>query len=205
MPGKDISVLRLKISLEDIDPIPSREIEIRADRTLAHLHDAIQAAFLWYDLHLWQFEIGERCYELKGQDQGIEPMFGPPVRNAATKTLGFFLKSVVPTVIYTYDFGDDRCHRIVAVSTRQMVPDELLPRFLGGSWATPPEDIGGPSGYDLFREARENPDHPEHGWAREAGYVDWAHAEIHQNAIIDAFAELQKQRRRTPNPWMSEG
>ncbi len=205
MPGRDISVLRLKISLEDITPIPWREIEIRADRTLAHLHDAIQAAFLWYDLHLWQFEIGGQCYELKGQDQGIVPMFGAPVGNAASKKLGFFLKPVVPPVIYTYDFGDDWRHRIVPVSTRQMSPNEPLPRFLEGTWATPPEDIGGPSGYEVFREARENPDHPEHGWAREAGYVDWAHAEIQRNAIIDAFAELQKQRRRVANPWMSEG
>lgn len=46
MPGKDISVLRLKISLEHMGPTLWREIEIRADRTLAHLHDAIQAAFL---------------------------------------------------------------------------------------------------------------------------------------------------------------
>lgn len=132
MSGKDVSVLRLKISLEDIAPTPWREIEIRADRTLAHLHDAIQAAFLWYDLHLWQCEIGTRRYELKGQNQGIEPMLGARVMDAASKKLGFFLKPVVPPVIYTYDFGDDWRHRIVPVSTRQMVSNEPLPRFLGG-------------------------------------------------------------------------
>lgn len=204
VPGKDISVLRLKISLDHIDPTPWREFEIRADRTLAHLHDAIQAAFLWYDLHLWQFEIGTRRYELKGQNQGLEPMFGPPVMDAATKKLGFFLKPVVPPVVYTYDFGDDWRHRVVPVAIRQMAPDEPLPRFLGGSWATPPEDIGGPPGYELFREARGNPNHPEHDWAKEAGYLDWVHTEIHQDAIVSAFAELQKQKRRAPNPWMSE-
>jgi hypothetical protein len=73
VPGKDISVLRLKISLEHIDPTPWREIEIRADRTLAHLHDAIQAAFLWYDLHLWQFEIGGRRYEAPSEGFFVEP------------------------------------------------------------------------------------------------------------------------------------
>lgn len=39
------------------------------------------------------------------------------------------------------------------VSTRPVEPDERLPRFVEGRWATPPEDIGGPPFYALFKQA----------------------------------------------------
>lgn len=179
MAKKDPQVLRLKITLEHVEPAPWREIEIRSDKTLPHLHDAIQAAFLWYDMHLWDFGIGDRKYQMKSEDFWVEPMWGPPVMEVTTKKVDFFLKTKVPPVIYTYDFGDDWMHRVELISKRRVVPNEPLPRFVGGQWATPPEDIGGPPMYEAFKEAREDASHPEHDWAKEAGYVDWAHDEIH--------------------------
>ena len=74
MVKKEPQVLRLRITLEYVDPAPWREIEIRSDKTLPHLHDAIQAAFLWYDMHLWDFEIGDRTYQMKSEAFWIEPM-----------------------------------------------------------------------------------------------------------------------------------
>ncbi len=126
------------------------------DKTLPHLDAAIQAAFLWYDMHLWDFEIGDRKYQMKSEDFWIEPMFMLPVMEVTTKKLDFFLNAKVPPVIYTYDFGDDWVHRIELVSTRTAVPNEPLPCFVGGQWATPPEDIGGPPMCEVFKEARES-------------------------------------------------
>lgn len=159
MAKKEPQVLRLKVTLEDVDPAPWREIEIRSDKTLPHLHDAIQAAFLWYDMHLWDFEIGDRKYQMKNEDFWIEPMFGPPVMEVTTKKLEFFLNKKVPPVIYTYDIGDEWAHRVELVSKRPVVPNEPLPRFVGGQWATPPEDIGGPPMYEVFKEARGDAKH----------------------------------------------
>jgi hypothetical protein len=90
MVKQDHKVLRLKITLEHVVPAPWREIEIRSDKTLPHLHDAIQAAFLWYDMHLWDFGIGDRKYQMKSEDFWVEPMWGPPVMEVTTKKLGFF-------------------------------------------------------------------------------------------------------------------
>ena len=205
MAKKEPQVLRLKITLEDVDPAPWREIEIRSDKTLPHLHDAIQAAFLWYDMHLWDFEIGDRKYQMKNEDFWIEPMFGPPVMEVTTKKLEFFLNKKVPPVIYTYDFGDDWAHRVELVSKRPVVPNEPLPRFVGGQWATPPEDIGGPPMYEVFKEAQKNANHPEHDWAKKAGYVDWAHDEIHADAVSEQFAKLQRQKTRRTSRWVMEG
>lgn len=89
MAKKALQVLRLKITLEHVDPAPWREIEIRSDKTLPHLHDAIQAAFLWYDMHLWDFEIGDRKYQMKSEDFWIEPMFMLPVMEVTTKSWTF--------------------------------------------------------------------------------------------------------------------
>lgn len=196
MAKKEPQVLRLKITLTHVDPAPWREIEIRSDKTLPHLHNAIQAAFLWYDLHLWDFEIGDRKYQMKSEEFWIEPVFGPPVMEVRTKKLDFFLNTKVPPVIYTYDFGDDWQHRIELVSMRPIEPNERLPRFIGGQWATPPEDIGGPPMYAVFKDAREDASHPEHDWAKEAGYVDWAHDEIHADVVTEEFAKLQRQKTR---------
>ena len=95
MAKKEPQVLRLKVTLEDIDPAPWREIEIRSDKTLPNLHDAIQAAFLWYDMHLWDFEIGDRKYQMKNEDFWIEPMFGPPVMEITTKKVSVRGRGVI--------------------------------------------------------------------------------------------------------------
>ncbi|WP_039019815.1 plasmid pRiA4b ORF-3 family protein [Halocynthiibacter namhaensis] len=205
MTKKKTQVLRLKITLEHIDPAPWREIEIRSDKFLPHLHDAIQAAFLWYDMHLWDFQISDRKYQMKSEDFWIEPMFGPPVMEVTTKKLDFFQSAKVPPVSYVYDFGDYWQHRVDLVSTREVVPNEPLPRFVGGQWATPPEDIGGPPMYEAFKEARKDVNHLEHEWAKEAGYVDWAHDEIHADVVSEQFATLQRQKTRRTSRWVMEG
>ena len=205
MAKKEPQVLRLKITLEHVEPAPWREIEIRSDKTLPHLHDAIQAAFLWYDMHLWDFGIGDRKYQMKSEDFWIEPMWGPPVMEVTTKKLEFFLNNKVPPVIYTYDFGDDWVRRVELISRRPIEPNEPLPRFVGGGWATPPEDIGGPPMYEVFKEAREDASHPEHDWAKEAGYVGWAHDEIHAAAVSEQFVKLQRQKTRRTSRWVMEG
>ena len=201
--SKTPSVLRLRVSLEEIEPQPWREFEILSSRTLAHLHDAIQAAFLWHDMHLWSFAIGTRRYEMKDRSDELQGLIGPPVHNARTKKLDFFLKDAVPPVLYTYDFGDDWHHRVVPVSNRPVQEGEALPRFVGGEWATPPEDIGGPPVYEIFKEARENPEHPDHARAQEVGTPDWAHDAIHEPAIRQQFKRLQTQKQRaSPYAWV---
>lgn len=205
MAKKEPQVLRLKITLEHVDPAPWREIDIRSDKTLPHLHDSIQAAFLWNNLHLWDFEIGDRKYQVKSEEFWIEPMFGPAVMDVTRKRLDFFLNSKVPLVVYTYDFGDDWTHRIEVISKRPIEPNEALPHFVGGQWATPPEDIGGPPMYEVFKEAREDASHPEHDWAEEAGYVDWSHNEIHADVVSAQFAKLQRQKTRRTSRWVLDG
>ena len=63
---------------------------------------------------------------------------------------------------YEYDFGDSWGHVIQAEKTPEAEPGVRYPRCLAGKRACPPEDCGGPYGYDDFVEAVRNPNHPRH-------------------------------------------
>ena len=99
---------------------------------------------------------------------------------------------------------DDWMNRVELISKRSVEPHEPLPCFVGGQWATPPEDIGGPPMYQAFKEAREDASHPEHDWAKEAVYVDWTHDEIHADVVRERFTKLQTQKRRERKFLMEE-
>ncbi len=59
---------RLRITLNDLDPRPWREVEVPLSMTFNGLHDTIQAAFLWFNYHLWEFDFAGRRYGLPYDD-----------------------------------------------------------------------------------------------------------------------------------------
>jgi hypothetical protein len=63
---------------------------------------------------------------------------------------------------YRYDLGDGWTHEVVVEKITP--PDARLrsAECLDGERACPPEDCGGPAGYERFVEAIRNPRHPEH-------------------------------------------
>lgn len=63
---------------------------------------------------------------------------------------------------YLYDFGDDWIHSIKVGGTTDAEPGQNYPRLTDITGTCPPEDIGGPPGYEMFAEAMANPKHPEH-------------------------------------------
>jgi len=56
--------------------------------------------------------------------------------------------------------------------------------------------------YEVFKEARADEGHPEHEWAKEAGYIDWEHDEVHSDVIAEQFAKLRKQKTRRTSRWV---
>ncbi len=148
---------KLRITLLDLDPAPWRRIEARLTLTLKGLHDAIQAAFCWYDYHLWEFSAGGKRYGPAAQmGWGVDP-----VLLARNKRLGALIEKGVTRFDYTYDFGDDWRHAIEILDLHAVADDQRLPRFVDGKHRAPPEDIGGPPGYEHFLEILHDPDHPE--------------------------------------------
>lgn len=53
-------------------------------------------------------------------------------------------------------------HRIVVEATGKPVTDWPYPLCVAGERACPPEDVGGPPGYEDFLQAIADPGHEEH-------------------------------------------
>jgi len=76
------------------------------------------------------------------------------------------LRGVVPRVgtqfEYLYDFGDRWRHDLVLEAI--VLPDlgTDYPYCLAGERHTPPEDVGGSSGYEDYLEVMADPEHEEH-------------------------------------------
>lgn len=159
MTGSDApDAARLRITLLDIDPAPWREVEVPLSMTFKGLHDTIQAAFLWFDSHLWEFEFAGRRYGIPLDDD----FGGDKVYNANTARLTRLRDSGVTEFLYTYDMGDNWEHHIAVLELFDMPAGSRLPVFLDGRWRTPPEDVGGAPGFEMFLEAINDPAHDQH-------------------------------------------
>jgi hypothetical protein len=125
----------LKVTLQEVHPPVWRRVHVRADATLAQLHEVIQIAMGWENYHSWRFGpvmFGELCAEYD-PDSVLETVVAKP-----GDRLG-----------YVYDFGDHWLHVITVdkVITRPRA-GVVYPRCDGGKRACPPEDCGGPWGYE---------------------------------------------------------
>lgn len=70
---------------------------------------------------------------------------------------------------WDYDFGDGWEHDVIVEAIEPTRSDTTYPVCLKGKRACPPEDCGGPWGYQNLIDALRDPDHPEHD-----ELVDWA-------------------------------
>lgn len=180
---------RLRITLLDLDPAPWREVEVPLSMTFKGLHDTIQAAFLWFNCHLWEFEFAGRRY---GQsfDDGFAEMFGGErTYKANVARLTKLRDTGIKKFLYTYDMGDNWEHRIEVLDLFQANPRIPLPRFRQGQWRTPPEDIGGFPGFEMFLEAIADPNHEEHDHL-----LEWHGGPFDPKDIEEDIVKIQMDR-----------
>jgi hypothetical protein len=161
---KGSAVYQFKIVLEDIEPPVWRRIQIPSTYSFWDLHIAIQDAMGWTDTHLHEFVLPE---PKSGRDLRI----GIPDEDLASdsdtlpgwkkKISAFFIKENTE-IEYTYDFGDNWIHSVIF--ERSLPPEEGTgyPKCIGGERACPPEDCGGPDGYQDFLEAIMDPNDHRH-------------------------------------------
>ena len=155
-----VSIYQLRITLQWIDPPIWRRILVPGDITLAKLHHVIQTVMGWENLHLHQFRLGEEIYggpELTGDD-----FYDPPVKDESKATLNQVAPVKGNSFFYEYDFGDSWIHEVVVEIIIDPDPDQIYPICLDGKRACPPEDCGGPPGYEEMFEALTDPKHHEH-------------------------------------------
>jgi hypothetical protein len=144
-------VYQIKVSLEDVSPPIWRRLEIR-DCSLTELHEIIQLSFGWENCHLYSFEIG-------GHEYGDPHMaYDTDLRNAHASRISDLLEMGHETFEYTYDFGDNWRHLVCIESASPAKTRVRYPRCTDGRRCGPPEDCGGPWGYEELIQSLSDPD-----------------------------------------------
>ena len=152
-----MSIIEIKVTLEDVEPQVSRILQVPADIRLDRLHLTLQAAMGWTNSHLYLFEAGQTTWGLPDPDFGSEDL------PANKHTLWDVIEDTGrKTIHYIYDFGDNWEHKIKIGKFSDPMPGELYPKLLEATGKCPPEDVGGSSGYEEFLAAMADPEHLDH-------------------------------------------
>jgi hypothetical protein len=151
--AKSTAFVHVKVTLQYIRPPIWRRLLLPDTTNLGNLSEIIQAAMGWHGGHLHAFEIG-------GEQFG-DPSMTDFVRNERKTTIRSLLRDDVSRFGYTYDFGDSWEHDIL-IEKKGPPPDApRSPACVAGKRNCPPEDCGGPPGYDALLEALAAPESPE--------------------------------------------
>lgn len=166
----------VRLDLDGKDAI--RKLRVPANILFVQLHKLLQITFDWHNYHLYSFglfkEWSDNYYAIPDVELVLESdQYDAFETNPdAVSMTGKKLSDYVPEyrkILYCYDFGDDWRHYI---EVENIIDDcsEELPVLLSGHGDSPPEDVGGPGGYEEFLEVIANPKHPEYehltGWAK---------------------------------------
>lgn len=143
--------LHIELRPNEIRPAVWRRIEVDGRISLGKLHHLIQAAFGWSDSHLHHFKLGGKIYSPATADDEGEV-------NDERKAYLHGLLSSGDTFVYRYDLGDNWEHLISVESVRGELSNDPKGAawILDGAMACPPEDVGGPEGYNEFLELLRN-------------------------------------------------
>lgn len=148
-------IYQLRITLAGVTPSVWRRVLVPGGFTLDRLHRVVQYAMGWRDVHLHSFDIA-------GQQYGEpDPVGELAVRDELDRRLDA-IANKGDVFHYTYDFGDWWEHELTVEDVFGADPEERYPMCAAGAGACPPEDVGGPPGYQELREALADPDHPRH-------------------------------------------
>ena len=127
------SILRICVTLLDVDPAIWRRIEVPANFTLEGLHDVLQIIIGWADYHLHHFQIGDLMYgELTLDDRDILDE-----RELKLSALAIDGERAFE---YVYDYGDNWHSVVVLEAIAPASPGAVYPRLVEGARRGPPED-----------------------------------------------------------------
>lgn len=152
---KPPSIFQLKITLKDVEGPVWRRVQVDATASLKSVHLALNEAMGWNNSHLHEFVFDDRRFsDPEIDDEGV-------FEDERAVCLDD-LVSVGDRFLYEYDFGDGWSHE-VRVEKKLPWKDHLAyPVCIGGARACPPEDCGGPGGYeDLLNALAEGDEEHE--------------------------------------------
>lgn len=181
-------IYQLKVALKHIKPPVWRRFQVRSDVKLTKLHEVIQIVMGWSNYHLYEFEAGRTSYadrKLWDEDWEYSDM-----SDAGKAMLQDVLPDVGSKCLYTYDMGDGWEHTIVLEEILDPVPGEKYPICITGKHNCPPEDCGGPWGYEELLKILTDPSHEDYEEMKE-----WVGEEYDPNRFDCLEVNLDLPRR----------
>lgn len=188
------NIYQFKIVLNEIKPAIWRRFQVKSDITLLRLHEIIQMVMGWSNSHLHQFRIKGYCY--LPPDPDWDP--SPTDRDDAKTKMADVINNIGQKFIYEYDFGDSWEHTLTLEKIEPAQQEKYYPVCIEGKQACPPEDCGGPFGYEEFLKALADPKHEEHElyteWIggkfdSELFELEWANEVLEHNLIIKLYED----------------
>jgi len=167
-------VYQFKIQIKNITKPPVwRRMLVPAKTTFDIFHLMIQDAFNWGNYHLYAFSpkgYGSSPWieeEFEEEDFSFFDFHLDQEKLLAAKTkLSDLFGYEGQKFTYIYDYGDDWVHQITLekIDKKNISPSAIL---LDGKGACPPEDCGGPWGYEHFKAVIADKTDPEYKEMRE--------------------------------------
>lgn len=142
----------LKVTLRHVQPTVWRRLRVPGDATLGELHDVLQISLGWNDSHLHAFRVGAKEYGPIDEEDDRR------IIDEESITLDEIARKQ-KKLVYLYDFGDGWEHDVVIEKT---VAEPTALECLDGGRAAPPDDCGGPGGYEDLVAILADPKDPRH-------------------------------------------
>ncbi len=159
-PKSRMQVYHFRITLLGIKPKVWRRIQVERC-SLDDLHWHIQGAFGWTNSHLHDFDVGPDRH-------GVPSMLDMEERPECKDSSKTRLSSLLPrdgkpfAFKYSYDLGDNWEHEFLFEGVVAYPRRIKYPVCVEGERACPPEDCGGPGGYERLLKVLADPAHKEH-------------------------------------------
>ncbi|WP_253904171.1 plasmid pRiA4b ORF-3 family protein [Arthrobacter sp. Br18] len=199
-------VLRVEVSIEGSEPLIWRLLDIDASLTLDKVHEVLQTAVGWRDVHLHSFTDTDPYRRLRPVGGRVPEPRRWVSRNLLEDSdedlletdwsLGEILTPDSGPVFYEYDFGDSWTHRLELTEILPTSADTPQVRLVDGARRAPLEDSGGIGGYHDLLDTLADPSHDEFesltGWvAWTAGpWQDFDPERLHIDAVNTELALL---------------
>lgn len=149
-----MEIFQFKVEISYIkNPPVWRRLCVSSKTTFDEFHQIIQAGFGWQDYHFYQFSekgfSSNVVYKIPDEyDEGN-------MKDSRTALISEVFNTAGQKYTYIYDFGDNWRHDILLEEIT--VEDNAVPLCLDGGGACPPEDCGGPPGYENLVKVLNGP------------------------------------------------
>src|SRR5690554_720230 len=154
---KTPDIYQLKVKLIDTTPSIWRRIQVPDDLFLHDLHKVLQTVMGWENAHLHEFRKNGKILGFS-EDEEVPDHF----IDYTSIRLNDLLKKTGDRMIYLYDLGDQWEHDLVLEQISGPDEQRYYPYCLEGQRNCPPEDCGGPDGYQNLLKVYHMPGHPDH-------------------------------------------